>query len=150
MKGTAQDDAKILLNDYFGDLKATGELSAFIQGIASSQKFLKSHMGFLEPLSKSLEQIIADKLLVKEFVEKWCQLDEKSWLESLDALQKLVQVWWKSELWKHELEAEYKEAKDAFNALLATHNDALKDLNANRFDKWGILVDHYKYTHLII
>ncbi|PSV47311.1 DEAD/DEAH box helicase [Photobacterium indicum] len=138
LKGKSQDEAQSLLNDYFGELKTTGNIAAFIQGIASSQKFLKTHMGFLAPLSEALEKVADDELLVEEFVEKWCQLDEKLWLESLNALQKLAQVWWKSELWKHELEAEYKDAKDAFNGLLDNHSDALEDLNSSRFDKWGI------------
>lgn len=138
LKRTKQEAAQTVLIDYFTELHTSKQIPAFILGIKTSEKYLKAHMAFLEPFSVNLQKVVANEMPLEEFIEKWCQLDEERWGNSLEALLKLSQVWWASKIWKTELTADYQQAKDAFNALLEHHQEALEDINSGRFDKWGI------------
>ncbi len=138
LKNVSQDEAQNLLNDYFKLLEAKYRITAFIQGIACSEKYLKPYMKFLDPFREDLEKVANDQMLIEEFVEAILLRDGEQWEEFVNSLQKLSQTWWKSKLWRDELEAEYKDAKDAFEALINKRRSALLDLEAGRFAKWGI------------
>lgn len=148
LKRKDQKEAQALLIDYFAELHASKKLPPFIQGIEASEKFLKAHMDFLGPFSLNLQKVVTNDMPLEAFIEKWCQLDEERWEKSLDALWKLSQVWWKSEIWKDELKAEYQEAKDTFNALLEHYQEALDDISSGQFDKWGICSKNHLISKL--
>lgn len=138
LKGKKQTEAQPLLISYFDGLLTTNKIPSFIEAIESSANFLKPHMGFLAPFSENLQKVASSEMLINEFVEKWCQLDEERWQKSLDSLLKLSQVWWKSNIWKNELKSEYQNTKEKFNKLIERHEKALADINSRRFDNWGI------------
>ncbi|MGL1932280.1 MAG: AAA domain-containing protein [Desulfotalea sp.] len=138
LKNKAQEEAQEILIEYFGNLHTSEKIPSFVHGINSCEKFLKVHMDFLAPFSINLEKIIKNEMPLEEFIEKWCQLDDERWGKSLDALLKLSQVWWKSGIWKDELESEYQNAKDVFNALLKSYSEAVDDLDLSRIENRGI------------
>ncbi len=132
-----RDKAERMLVDYFLQLQTVGKISSFVQEIDSCEIYLKAHMEFLRPFSINLRKVATNEIPLEEFIYKWCQLDDVRWKNSLNALKKLSQVWWKAEIWKRELESEYQHSKEAFETLLSRHQDALEDINSGRFDHWG-------------